>query len=80
MPNKHKWPMTREEVQSLGWTLNREKKCRGARCGRMIEFFRTKNEAVMPMSVLQDGRLQPHFIDCPDAASFTKEKSRDGNS
>lgn len=78
-----KFPATSAELTKAGYRLYKKTLCRGNRCGTQIHWYQTPDRKLMPLSVVVQTvpvdpkieiRLQPHFIDCVNAADFRKEK------
>jgi hypothetical protein len=42
-------------------------------CGAKIKWYRTPKGKRMPMIVFEDGSVEPHWSDCPDAQKYRRE-------
>lgn len=67
------WPHSREWLESHDYRFESRTRCRGARCRKEIEFYRTPSGRLIPLErVFQgDGNLfTPHHAICPDVNQF----------
>ncbi len=77
-------PEKKEDLLAAGWIFDNEAFCRG--CGEPIEWWIMPNGRKMPMSVVELKKdknffaparelvRRSHFITCPEAASFRKDR------
>ena len=77
------WPLSGAELKKLGYRTRNWKRCLAGECGKNILMAWTPHDALMPMVEVErpltasEGRyFQPHFIDCPGAAKFRKQRKR----
>lgn len=69
------WPKTKAELEAEGYSYERSHTCRGKDCKRTIEFWRSKNNKLVPLTRADIGLYQPHWQDCPNADDFRKAKA-----
>lgn len=74
-------PATPDELRRAGWHIEVKRACR--MCGTLLEFWRTRNEKLMPLEAVPtpgDGlwRLVSHFATCPHADKFRREPAKAG--
>jgi hypothetical protein len=70
-------PETPAEFMLAGWTYIEDGTCRGAHCGRRIQWWKTPGGKRTPLSeTAKNGKtiLVSHFSDCPDADAFRRGK------
>ncbi len=65
--DKLRWPETVDQLIAAGYAATAEsRKCRGRTCDATIELWLDKRKHAILMHRLSNGKLQPHWIDCPD--------------
>lgn len=66
------WPYdTREKLKAAGYRFMRTDTCLARECCASIEFWRTPKGKLMPL-ILLEGKMQPHWADCPGAKEFKR--------
>lgn len=65
-------PDTKSDLESFGYVWLNDSHCRG--CGAPIQWWKTPRKNRIPFSVQQDGKMIPHFADCPKADQFRKSQ------
>lgn len=72
------WPYkTLDDLTAAGYRYEGTAACRGEKCGRIIQWWRTPKGKAIP---LDPDTKEPHFSTCPDAEGFSKKKKDDVNS
>lgn len=73
-----KFPATLHELEANGYKPQGKDHCLGKTCSALIHWFKTPAGKNMPLSQRagEPGLiLEPHFLSCPNASDFRKEKS-----
>ena len=70
MSRRRSWPYhSHAELTAAGYRYDHTSRCRGARCGEIVFWYRTPRGAAMPIDQVT---FAPHHATCASAAVFKR--------